>query len=48
MFDTLANPAKGEDLKAEKKDRLIRWGAMVVVSVTLFGGLYLVARFLEG
>ena len=46
MFDSLADhPA--EDRKKEKKDQIIKWGAMVVVSITLFGGLYLVARFLE-
>ena len=47
MFDSLATPAKGDDRKTETKDRIVKWGAMIVVSVTLFGGLYLVARFLE-
>jgi hypothetical protein len=48
VFDTLSDRMKhDEELEVNKLERLLRWGLMVVISVTLFGGLYLVVQRLE-
>ncbi len=45
MFDSLDDQIK-HDEKAEvsNKERMLRWLAVVVVSVAVFGGLYFVVR----
>jgi len=48
VFDTLSDRMKrDEQLEVNKLERLLRWGLMLVISVTLFGGLYLVVQKLE-
>lgn len=46
MFDTLADRIR-EDEPTSKTERYIRWGMVALISVVLFGGLYVVVRFLE-
>jgi len=48
MFDSLSDRIReDEQVGVNKMDRLIRWGLVVIISVTLFGGLYLVVQHLE-
>ena len=48
MFDSLADRMKQDDQQEVKTgERVIRWVVVAVVSVVLFGGLYLGVRLLE-
>jgi hypothetical protein len=46
MFDSLADRIR-EDEHISATQRYIRWVAILVISVVLFGGLYFAVRFLE-
>jgi hypothetical protein len=46
MFDTLADRIKQDDGPPAKAGELIvRWAAVVIVAVVLFGGLYMVVQY---
>ena len=48
MFDTLSDRIKqDEQLEVNNFERFLRWGLVTVISVMLFGGLYLVVQKLE-
>lgn len=48
MFDSLDDQMKHDAaLETTKKERVLRWIAVGIVSVVLFGGLYLGVRLLE-
>ena len=46
MFDSLADRIR-EDEQIPATQRYIKWAAIVVISVVLFGGLYLSVQFLN-
>lgn len=46
MFDSLADRIR-EDEHITATQRYIRWAAILIISVALFGGLYFAVRFLE-
>ena len=46
MFDSLADRIR-EDEQVTTAQRYIRWAAVLVIAVVLFGGLYYGVRFLE-
>ena len=49
MFDSLADRIKQDEEKSTPKmERYLRWGAVAVLSVLVFGGLYLGVSFLNG
>ena len=49
MFDSLADRIKQDDQQSvNKTERYLRWGAVLLISLLLFGGLYVGVRFLEG
>ena len=45
MFDSLADRIR-EDEQLTASQRYIRWAGVLVISVVLFGGLYLGLRFM--
>jgi len=48
MFDSLADRIREDEQQATNRtQRLLRWGAVIVLSVVLFGGLYLGVQYLE-
>jgi hypothetical protein len=48
MFDSLADRIREDDQKeVNNTERYIRWAAVVVLSIVLFGGLYMGVRLLE-
>lgn len=48
MFDSLADRIKeDEHREVSNTERYIRWAAIAVLSVVLFGGLYMGVRLLE-
>jgi hypothetical protein len=48
MFDSLADRMKEDERKeVNSTERIVRWVAVVVLSVLLFGGLYFGVRMLE-
>jgi hypothetical protein len=48
MFDSLADRMKADDhQEVNNTERVIRWVAVAVLSVLLFGGLYFGVRMLE-
>jgi len=48
MFDSLADRIREDDQKeVNTTERYIRWAAVIVLSVVLFGGLYMGVRLLE-
>jgi lipid-A-disaccharide synthase-like uncharacterized protein len=48
VFDSLADRMKqDEQLEVNKLERFLRWGLVALISVSLFGGLYLVVQKLE-
>lgn len=48
MFDSLADRIKyDERQEVNPTERYLRWAAIVVLSVVLFGGLFLGVKFLE-
>jgi hypothetical protein len=46
MFDSLADRIR-EDEQMTASQRYIRWAAVLVISVVLFGGLYYGVRFIQ-
>jgi hypothetical protein len=46
MFDSLADRIR-EDEQVSASQRYIKWAAIVVISVVLFGGLYFGVQFLN-
>jgi Ni,Fe-hydrogenase I cytochrome b subunit len=46
MFDSLADRIR-EDEQLTVSQRYIRWVAVLVISVVLFGGLYFGVRFMQ-
>jgi hypothetical protein len=46
MFDTLADRIR-EDEQLTASQRYIRWAAVLVISIVLFGGLYFGVRFMQ-
>jgi len=49
MFDSLADRMREDEQKSvPKMERYIRWGAVALLSVLVFGGLYLGVSFLNG
>ncbi len=48
MFDSLDEQMKhDEDLETSKRERMIRWVAVGILSMLLFAGLYLGVRLIE-
>jgi hypothetical protein len=47
MFDTLADRMRQDELELHGKQRVVRWLAVVVIALVLFGGLYLAVQVLE-
>jgi hypothetical protein len=48
MFDSLADRIKeDEQLGVNKLERFLRWGLVAILSLVLFGGLYMVVQKLE-
>ena len=45
MFDSLADRIR-EDEQVSASQRYLRWAAILVISVVLFGGLYFGVQFL--
>jgi hypothetical protein len=49
MFDSLADRMKEDEQQSVRPaERYLKWGAVIVISLVLFGGLYLGVRLLEG
>ena len=49
MFESLDEHMKLDDQKeASAKERMLRWGLGVLVSILVFGGLYLGVHLLQG
>ena len=46
MFDSLADRIR-EDEQMSASQRYIRWAAVLVISIVLFGGLYFGVRFMQ-
>ena len=46
MFDGLADRIR-EDEQLTASQRYIRWAAVLVISIVLFGGLYFGVRFMQ-
>ncbi len=46
MFDSLADRIR-EDEQMTTSQRYIRWAAVLVISIVLFGGLYFGVRFMQ-
>jgi hypothetical protein len=46
MFDSLADRIR-EDEQLTASQRYVRWAAVLVISVVLFGGLYFGVRFMQ-
>ena len=48
MFDSLADRMREDEKQSgTRTEHIIKWGAVVVLSVVLFGGLYLGVQYLE-
>ena len=48
MFDSLADRIKADEhQEVNNTERVIRWVAVAVLSILLFGGLYFGVRLLE-
>ena len=49
MFDSLADRIREDEHKSvTNTERYLRWAVVAVISVVLFGGLYMGIRLLEG
>ncbi len=49
MFDSLADRIRQDDHnEVTNNERIVRWLAVLVITVLLFGGLYFGVRMLEG
>jgi len=48
MFESLDDQIKHDtDLEVSKRERVIRWVAIVIVSLLVFGGLFFGVRLVE-
>jgi len=48
MFDSLAEQIKhDEHLQVSNSERMVRWFAVAIFSVLIFGGMYFAVRLLE-
>ncbi len=48
MFDSLDEQMKQDDAAGQSPaERLFKWAAVVVISVLVFGGLYLAIQMME-
>jgi hypothetical protein len=47
VFDSLSDRMKEDEVVENKLQRFLRWGLVAIVSIMLFGGLYLVVQHLE-
>jgi hypothetical protein len=48
MFDSLADRIREDERNEENNtQRYLRWAAVVVLSIVLFGGLYLGVRLMQ-
>jgi len=48
MFDSLEERIKSDERKmASSRERMFRWAIVAVVSVLVFGGLYLAVYFMQ-
>jgi hypothetical protein len=48
MFDSLADRIKADDHReVNNTERILRWVAVTVVSIVVFGGLYYGVRMIE-
>jgi len=48
MFDSLADRIREDEQQTTTRtERILRFGAVVVLSVVLFGGLYLGVQYLQ-
>jgi hypothetical protein len=48
MFDSLADRIRQDERReVNNTERYIRWAAVIVLSLVLFGGLYMGVRLLE-
>jgi hypothetical protein len=48
MFDSLSDRIRqDEQVGAHKLERFLRWALVAIISLMLFGGLYLVVQKLE-
>lgn len=48
MFDSLADRIREDEHKeVNTTERILRWVAIVVISIVLFGGLYYGVRMME-
>ena len=49
MFESLDEQMKVDEHKAvSNTERMVRWALIVLVSLVVFGGLYLVVHFTQG
>jgi len=49
MFESLDEQMKVDEHKAvSNRERMIRWALIILVSVIVFGGLYLGVHFMQG
>ena len=49
MFDSLDEQIRNDELKAlSNRERILRWTLIVLVSVIVFGPVYLGVHFMEG
>jgi hypothetical protein len=48
MFESLADRIREDEQKSvPKMERYLRWGAVAVLSVLVFGGLYIGVQFFQ-
>jgi len=48
MFESLADRMREDEQKSvPKMERYLRWGAVAVLSVLVFGGLYIGVQFFQ-
>ena len=48
MFDSLSDRIRqDEQVESPRLERFLRWGLVAIISITLFGGLYLIVQRLE-
>ena len=49
MFDSLDEQIRNDELKAlSNRERILRWTLIVLVSMIVFGAVYLGIHFMEG
>jgi hypothetical protein len=49
MFDSLDEQTRNDELKAlSNRERILRWTLIVLVSMIVFGAVYLGIHFMEG